>query len=66
MKFGSWKAAQHRSGFGVSCFASGLKGQLALMKISPCVQKALQGFAIIQSLRPGVDWKHSGLSLPTF
>lgn len=34
-----------------------------LMKISPSVKKALPGFAIIQSLRSGVDWKYSGLSL---
>lgn len=39
----------------ISCFASGLKGQLVLMKISPSVKKALQGFAIIQSLPSGVE-----------
>lgn len=60
------RAAYRRSGFSVSCFASGLKGQLVLMKISPSVKKALQGFAIIQSLHSGVDWKYGGLSFTMF
>lgn len=36
------------------------------MKISPSVKKALQGFAIIQSLHSGVDWKYGGLSFTMF